>query len=517
MCGLILCLFNCLDDFHKHENKNNCLYCFYLPTLISCLAFAGFYFYIFDNSSFVDINFLKGIRNDLEKTPIFDIIIDKHYNFKSEYDFNVFKRYKGTNRGCKCEKENNENIVITEGYCKEEQIRDECEDFMISSKNLYKYRNKYFNIKRENLYTFQKNLIVPSYKPCPKGKKKCGILDSLDNILCLNESEKCPINDIIINNNEKMDGYNSFELNEGKYFHFTNRLTDKHIISDLSVFFQQPCPYSQDNFWEKFFKNENDEGSLDCKKSKGEFDYRYKYLDKYNLSLFYKDNYIFYESDYKILIPEKREKFFSSEIELYKRDYIAINYARLNNSKIKNLVNLDYELYDLKNAKNDERKFYSGISLKIQENYIAIIFSFSSFIITISRIIFSFFYKEYFIDISLTKDIFLYIIIPEFLLIYFFIAEFLQIKKMKRSVNEIVDDIYYFFDHYTQIGFDFIKKDKIDITSIRTYNLAALGVIILLLFLIMSPCLLLHYYNKNMTNKDSQNEQENFVKGENIE
>ena len=88
---------------------------------------------------------------------------------------------------------------------------------------------------------------------------------------------------------------------------------------------------------------------------------------------------------------------------------------------------------------------------------------------------------------------------------------------MERSVNEIVEDIYYFFDHYTQIGFDFIKKDKIDITSIRTYNLAALGVIILLLFLIMSPCLLLHYYNKNMTNKDSQNEQENFVEGENIE
>ena len=191
-------------------------------------------------------------------------------------------------------KENNENIVITEGYCKEEQIRDECEDFMISSTNLDTYRNKYFYIKREDLDTFQKNLIVPDYKPCPKGKKKCGILDSLGNILCLNESEKCPINNIIINNNEKMDGYNSFELNEGKYFHFTNRFTDNHIISDLSVFFQQSCSYSQDNFWEKFFKNENDEGSLDCKKSKGEFDYRYTYLDKYNLSLFYKDNYIFF-------------------------------------------------------------------------------------------------------------------------------------------------------------------------------------------------------------------------------
>ena len=102
MYGLIRCLFNCLDDFHK--DKNNCLYCFYLPALISCLAFAGFYFYIFDNSSFVDINFLKGIQNDLEKTPIFDIIIDKDYKHIPKYELNVFKIYKGTNRGCKCKK-----------------------------------------------------------------------------------------------------------------------------------------------------------------------------------------------------------------------------------------------------------------------------------------------------------------------------------------------------------------------------------------------------------------------------
>ena len=42
---------------------------------------------------------------------------------------------------------------------------------MISSTNLDTYRNKYFYIKREDLDTFQKNLIVPDYKPCPKGKK----------------------------------------------------------------------------------------------------------------------------------------------------------------------------------------------------------------------------------------------------------------------------------------------------------------------------------------------------------
>ena len=42
---------------------------------------------------------------------------------------------------------------------------------MISSTNLDTFRNKYFYIKRENLLTFQKNLIVPDYKPCPKGKK----------------------------------------------------------------------------------------------------------------------------------------------------------------------------------------------------------------------------------------------------------------------------------------------------------------------------------------------------------
>ena len=89
-----------------------------------------------------------------------------------------------------------------------------------------------------------------------------------------------------------MNSYNSFELNEGKYLHFTNRFTDNPIISDLSLFFKQTCSYSQGNFLEKFIKIENDEESCDYKKSKGEFDIRYTYLDKYNLSILYKENYL---------------------------------------------------------------------------------------------------------------------------------------------------------------------------------------------------------------------------------
>lgn len=145
-------------------------------------------------------------------------------------------------------------------------------------------------------------------------------------------------------------------------------------------------------------------------------------------------------------------------------------------------------------------------------------FGLASFAFTILRIIFFIRYKEYLIDISLTKDIFLYIIIPELLLLNFFIVEFLQIKKMEKSVNKIVDELYYLFDDYTKIEFDFIKKDINGITSIKAYKLVALGVIILLLLLIMSPGLFIYYYNQNKSNKDSQNDQENFVyKGENTE
>ena len=83
--------------------------------------------------------------------------------------------------------------------------------------------------------------------------KKCGIIDSLDNILCMKKYDDCPINDIIINNTEKIENYTSIALNDTLFFHYTNKMVNKKIVSDLFVFKGKPCYNSQEHNWEAYF------------------------------------------------------------------------------------------------------------------------------------------------------------------------------------------------------------------------------------------------------------------------
>ena len=41
---------------------------------------------------------------------------------------------------------------------------------------------------------------VPKGNQCLEGSHQCGILDTVENILCLDNSQQCPINDIVITN-----------------------------------------------------------------------------------------------------------------------------------------------------------------------------------------------------------------------------------------------------------------------------------------------------------------------------
>ena len=66
-----------------------------------------------------------------------------------------------------------------------------------------------------------------------------------------------------------MDGYKSKELNEGYFINFTNKSTNKSIISILSAFFlKEAYLYSQDNFWETFIPLEKEKVLLAIKNQK---------------------------------------------------------------------------------------------------------------------------------------------------------------------------------------------------------------------------------------------------------
>ena len=104
----------------------------------------------------------------------------------------------------------------------------------------------YLNYNYEFLLNHSTNNI------CEDGFKKCGILDTFGNIMCLENNLPCPINEIIIDNKEKEreyinKGFYSLELNEIKNLFYTNNSIDKEIIIELKYSETQPKLITEEN------------------------------------------------------------------------------------------------------------------------------------------------------------------------------------------------------------------------------------------------------------------------------
>lgn len=85
-------------------------------------------------------------------------------------------------------------------------------------------------------YTFLNNSIKKS-ESCKKGFKKCGILDELENILCIPDNESCPINYIKFSKDMENSSYNYAEIGEEKKIYFSNETRRK--ISDEKKGFKE--------------------------------------------------------------------------------------------------------------------------------------------------------------------------------------------------------------------------------------------------------------------------------------
>ena len=145
---------------------------------------------------------------------------------------------------------------------------------------------------------------------CEDGYKKCGILDTAGNILCLPTNQDCPINDIIITNT--MNTPNAFssyknaytiKMDDTTYLHYTNEATNNLVLAEFAVSKKKPC--LKDN-------------KKDCEAD--ESDPRFTLLDKIDEYLFYKDN----ELDL-VDKEEEDESSLTNTLKLYYRGYIGYN------------------------------------------------------------------------------------------------------------------------------------------------------------------------------------------------
>ena len=184
------------------------------------------------------------IEHNLESTPIYDILIGdqcEDYNKTS----NILGYYFGYDEGFAI----NSNIYSMEkksSHCDSEY--DTC-SYFDARKDLrieYKYfkGNRLCTSKRPNKNYFDYlDSSIDINEQCKNGTKKCGKLD-INRILCVKETENCPINDIVYNNQQfyisNNINYTSIKLNSEKkeeyeYIHYTNEQIDNFIITNLTI------------------------------------------------------------------------------------------------------------------------------------------------------------------------------------------------------------------------------------------------------------------------------------------
>ena len=100
------------------------------------------------------------------------------------------------------------------------------------------------------------SLLKTSYKNCEeKNYKKCGILGTLGNIMCIPETDECPINDLVIDESSKMDEYinKSYKVGylndiaQNYYIYYRNNQTDNQIIAKIKASNETPKYIDEDN------------------------------------------------------------------------------------------------------------------------------------------------------------------------------------------------------------------------------------------------------------------------------
>ena len=163
----------------------------------------------------------------------------------------------------------------------------------------------YANQLESNYLSLLDKKSISKDNQCPEGSHQCGILDTVDNVFCLENSQQCPINDLIITNTkEKPLSFSSFsnvksiQFNENTFLHYTNEAVNNHVIAEFAISRKKPC----------LANNEKD-----CDEDKS--DPRFILLDTMDESVFYNEN-AFENKD------KKKEKL-SGTIKLYYRTYIG--------------------------------------------------------------------------------------------------------------------------------------------------------------------------------------------------
>ena len=247
------------------------------------------------------------VFDTLESSPLFNFQLNKTNCLWNSYI--IFHKWEGRIK---------RSFYYHNGIRSSTKIVDETN---IDKINGYKFCYKHIPYKNL-LYNGQ---IIKNEEDCPeKYNKSCGIIDTLNQKLCIKDEEKCPLYDVGIGQNENIDNYtyDKGESNSDIYYNNDNYDNpDKKIIGKLILNEGQPCYRLNEKLWRQFDSDEAGEEHLKCEleifgklnddryENKGDITYRQLYID--NLS---NENFNLIKDD---LDGEK--------VSLYKREFLGID------------------------------------------------------------------------------------------------------------------------------------------------------------------------------------------------
>ena len=158
------------------------------------------------------------IEIDYMTSPIYDLFLPQTRNLQSKSDFLRRLRSKPKTKSCvKLGKRLSQTI--------------EMESTQLSTSHFYS----------NMIYSTLIKDSVKKGEDCPINYKKCGILDTLDNIMCIKVEEKCPINLILIDDKEESpSNYSQYKFTNikisNKYLHYTNEAIDNRIVVKFAYY-----------------------------------------------------------------------------------------------------------------------------------------------------------------------------------------------------------------------------------------------------------------------------------------
>ena len=165
-------------------------------------------------------------------------------------------------------------------------------------------------------------------------KKQCGV-DSKGNKLYFPKDIICPINYIVITDNENppddLYTYNQISLGSNKYIYYTNENTEGEILFDLKIY--DEIPYSSTESYNSLCYFIYKDAHKYCNYGKNNYDYEgisgYSQIDEELLSTLIFDN--------KLPDTNNIEGLNNKKVYLYKRSYSAIEEnSNLKNQKLNN-------------------------------------------------------------------------------------------------------------------------------------------------------------------------------------